>query len=204
LFQEKAVAASNLANLPAPPPMGSIQFFDGYFPALDAKTYTITLKHTVSGNSGAPAPFTATQTVTVQAPEFFIDPGIVQSFYPPNGSSDIYAEKLPFIVLTDPSLPWERGLVPNHGEPDPANPTAWMALLILAESEVRLPESSNNPVTTTTVGTTPRTDFGGPGSNRYCDKGSDDERYRRARKKDCGRASRRGARQGHREGEFHR
>jgi len=146
------VAASNLANLPAPPPMGSIQFFDGYFPALDAKTYTITLKHTVSGNSGAPAPFTATQTVTVQAPEFFIDPGIVQSFYPPNGSSDIYAEKLPFIVLTDPSLPWERGLVPNHGEPDPANPTAWMALLILAESEVRLPESSNNPVTTTTVG----------------------------------------------------
>lgn len=146
------MAASNLANLPSPPPVGSIQFFDGYYPALDAKTYTITLTHALSGNSSAPAPFTTTQTVTVQAPEFTIDSGIVQGFYPPNGSSDIYAEKLPFIVLTDPSLPWERGLFPNQGEPNPANPTAWLALLILAESEVILPANSSNPVTTTTVG----------------------------------------------------
>lgn len=157
MFQEKAVADSNLANLPSPPPMGSIQFFDGYFPALDAKSYTITLKHTMSGNPNAPA-FIATQTVTVQAPEFTIDTGIVQSFYPPNGSSDIYAQKLPFIVLTDPSLPWERGLFPKQGEANPANPTAWMALLILAESEVVLPESSSNPVTTTTVGALLATD----------------------------------------------
>jgi hypothetical protein len=149
------VAASNLANLPSPPPVGSIQFFDGYFPALDANTYTITLKHTVTGNSGAPGAFQAIQQVTVQAPEFTIDPGIIQTFYPPNGSSDIYAEKLPFIVLTDPSLPWERSLVPDpnqgQGLPNPANPTAWMALLIFAQSEMILPPQSNNPVTTTTV-----------------------------------------------------
>ena len=146
------MAASNLANLPSPPPVGSIQFFDGYFPALDANTYTIALTHTLSGNSSAPAPFAVTQQVTVQAPEFTIDSGIVQSFYPPNGSSDIYAEKLPFVVLTDPSLPWERSLVPNQDQPDPANPTAWMALLVFAEGEMRLPENSSNPVTTTTVG----------------------------------------------------
>ncbi|MFZ1084369.1 MAG: IPT/TIG domain-containing protein [Terracidiphilus sp.] len=146
------MAASNLANLPSPPPMGSIQFFDGYFPALDAKSYTITLTHTLSGNASAPAPFTTQQVVTVQAPEFTINTGIVAGFYPPNGASDIYAEKLPFIILTDPALPWERGLFPTQGESNPANPTAWMALLILAESEVILPEGSNNPVTTTTVG----------------------------------------------------
>jgi len=145
------VAASNLANLPSPLPVGSIQFFDGYFPALDANTYTITLTHTVTGNSGVPKPFTATQLVTVQAPEFTIDPGIVQTFYPPNGSSDIYAEKLPFIVLTDPSLPWERSLIPDQGQPNPANPTAWMALLIFAQGEMVLPEGTNNPVTSSTV-----------------------------------------------------
>jgi hypothetical protein len=145
------VASSNLANLPSPPPLGSIQFFDGYFPALDAKTYSIALNHTLSGNSSVPAPFSATQAFTVQAPEFTIDPGIVQTFYPPNGSSDIYDEKLPFIVLTDPSLPWERNLVPNSGMPDPSNPTAWLALLIFAESEAILPENASSPVTTTTV-----------------------------------------------------
>lgn len=145
------MAASKLANLPSPPPVGSIQLFDGYFPALDANTYTITLTHTVPGNSGAPGAFTTTQAVTVQAPEFTIDPGIVQSFYPPNGSSDIYAQKLPFIVLTDPSLPWERSLIPNQGQPNPANPTAWMALLIFARGEMVLPEGTNNPVTSSTV-----------------------------------------------------
>ena len=145
------MAASNLANLPAPPPVGSIQFFDGYFPALDANTYSIVLKHTLSGNANAPNPFSITQSVTVQAPEFSIDPGIIQTFYPPNGASDIYDEKLPFLVLTDPSLPWERSLVPNSGEPDPSNPTAWIALLIFAESEVILPADTNNPVTSATV-----------------------------------------------------
>ena len=145
------MAASNLANLPSPPPVGSIQFFDGYFPALDANTYTITLKHTVTGNSGAPGTFQAIQPVTVQAPEFTIDPGIIQTFYPPNGSSDIYAEKLPFIVLTDPSLPWERSLIPNQDQPNPANPTAWMALLVFAQGEMILPEGTNNPVTSSTV-----------------------------------------------------
>lgn len=145
------MAASNLANLPAPPPVGSVQFFDGYFPALDAKAYSIALKHSLSGNSNVPDPFSITQRVTVQAPEFTIDPGIIQSVYPPNGSSDIYDEKLPFIVLTDPSLPWERSLVPNSGKPNPASPTAWLAVLILAENEVLLPENSSNPVTTATV-----------------------------------------------------
>ncbi|MDQ3919064.1 MAG: hypothetical protein M3348_11360, partial [Acidobacteriota bacterium] len=139
-----------LARLPAPPPAGSIQFFDGYFPALTANTYTIDIKQVVSGQGSAPT-YEVTQGFVVQAPEFVIDPGIIQTIFPPNGSSDIYGQELPFVVLTDPSLPWERSLVPGEDQPNPASPLAWMALLIFAEGEIRLQPGSNNPVSTVAV-----------------------------------------------------
>ncbi len=142
-----------LANLPAPPPVGSLQFFDGYYPALPANSegYTLSVTHTMSGNPGVPPKFQVTQTVRVQGPEFTIDPDIVQTIYPPNGGSDQYEQKLPFVVLTDPSLPWERNLIPDSGLPNPGNPTPWMALLIFAEGEIYLQPGSNNPVSSVTV-----------------------------------------------------
>ena len=54
--------------------------------------------------------------------------------------------------MTDPSLPWERSLVPGQDQPSPTNPTPWMALLIFVEGEIYLQPNSNNPVSTTTVG----------------------------------------------------
>src|SRR5580698_455045 len=103
------MGTSKLANLPSPLPIGSIQFFDGYFPALTAGTYAISLEHTVTRDQveASVADFSIKQNVTVQAPEFTIDTGIVQRAYPPNGSSDIYDQLLPFVVLSDPALPWE-------------------------------------------------------------------------------------------------
>lgn len=139
-----------VASLPAPPPPGSIQFFDGYFPALTANSYTIDVTQDVAGDGESPS-YTITQGFVVQAPEFSIDPGIIQTIFPPNGSTDIYDQDLPFIVLTDPSLPWERSLVPETDQPDPAGPLPWMALVIFAEGEIYLQSGSNNPVATGTV-----------------------------------------------------
>lgn len=137
-----------LASLPAPTPAGSIQFFDGYFPALEAGTYTIGVEHQLAGTPGTPPSYqTPTQTFIVQAPEFSIDTTIVQSFYPPAGGSDVYGQQLPFIVLTDPALPWERSLIPGQGQPSATEPTPWMALLMFAEGEISLPANSNNPIT---------------------------------------------------------
>jgi hypothetical protein len=139
-------------SLPSPPPPGSIQFFDGYFPALTANTYYIDVAHTLSGTPGAPPSYqTPQQTFIVQAPEFTIDTTIVQSFYPPAGGSDVYGLQLPFIVMTDPALPWERSLIPGQDQPSPVNPTSWMALLIFAEGEIYLQPNSNNPVSTVLV-----------------------------------------------------
>lgn len=134
-------------------PSGTVQFYDGYFPALPAGTYNIGLTQTVTPPHSPPAiaPYQLTQTVIVQAPEFTIDTTIVQSTYPADGASDVYGRQLPFVVLTDPSLPWERSLVPDQPPSSPPDTTPWLALLLFAEGEIYLPPGSNNPVTTCTV-----------------------------------------------------
>jgi hypothetical protein len=141
----------SLAALPSPPAPGSVQMFDGYFPALPANSYQIVVKHSVQGQPSVPA-YSVTQDFIVQAPEFFIDTTIVQNCQPPDGNTDVYGQRLPFVVLSDPALPWERSLVPDGGPPDPAHPTPWMALVIFAEGEISLLPGTNNPVWTNTVG----------------------------------------------------
>ena len=76
---------SKLAGLPAPPPPGSIQFFDGYFPALAPNTYNIKVGQNLAAPSGTSPSYSANQTFIVQAPEFFIDTTIIQTVYPPPG-----------------------------------------------------------------------------------------------------------------------
>ncbi len=137
------------------PPLGALQIFDGYFPALPAKNYTLTLDHAVHPPAGETAgSYNVTQAIEVVAPQFSIDTTIVQSVFPPAGGTDHYDETLPFIVLSDPALPWERALDPlNPGKANPAKPTPWMALLIFADGEIKLQPGTSSPVQTMTVGT---------------------------------------------------
>jgi len=128
-----------------------MQFFDGYFSALAAGTYTIQLTHTVALKTSNQQVYAISQDFTVQAPELTIDTTIVQSFYPPMGGSDLYGAVMPFIVLTDPALPWERDLVPDGTPAGPSNPTPWMALMIFAEGEISLQPGTNSPVQTVPV-----------------------------------------------------
>lgn len=130
--------------------MSTVQFFDGHFPALAPGEHQIAVKHTVSGQGSTPS-YSLQQGFDVQAPEFVIDQRIVHTVYPPVGSSDIYGQSLPFVVLTDPALPWERALVPGDALPGAASARAWLALLVFAEGEIRLQQGSNNPVATCTV-----------------------------------------------------
>src|SRR5271165_1536794 len=139
------------SRLSAAPPPESVQFFDGYFPQLAAQAYKITVTHKLQNTPSPVAPYQLTQQFTVQAPEFTIDPAVVQSVYPANGAADIYDQQLPFIVIADPSLPWERGLDPLKGPSTTSNPLPWMTLVLFAEGEVYL-QSGGNPVVTTTVG----------------------------------------------------
>jgi len=131
-------------DTPPPAPSETLTFADSFGNALPAGTnYTLTLTHTVTPNTQQPPPntppaqpqtFTVSQPFSVVAPEFTIDPSIVQKTYPQTGGNagSGYCV-LPHIVLDDEALPWERNIVPCSTSPDS---TPWMALVVFAESEL--------------------------------------------------------------------
>ncbi len=58
------------------------------------------------------------QKFNVVAPQFSLDPKLINSYYPPDGHQD-EARVLPHIVFNDPHLPWERDAgFSIHGEFD--------------------------------------------------------------------------------------
>jgi hypothetical protein len=140
------------SSLSEPPPSQSIQFYDGFFPSLPAGNYTLQITHTLANTPTTVAPFSITQSVMVSGPEFTLPPGTVQSVYPPATGTGDYGQELPYIVLDDPTLPWERSLTPGSALPGSGTPTPWLALVVFAEDEIIFPAGSS-PVSTTPVST---------------------------------------------------
>ncbi len=133
------------------PPLHSVKFYDGYFAQLPPGPYSIEVTHQLQGTPEN-VQYGKQQKFTVRAPEFTIDPNTVMQAYPANGASDIYDQRLPFLVLADPGLPWERGLVPGSPPSTKENPLPpWLALVLFAEGEVYLQGSTNSPLATTQV-----------------------------------------------------
>src|SRR4051794_17571009 len=113
-------------------PIGDLQVFDDYVPALDAGNWWITLDQKLqqNGTDVNDKPLGAVQELVVSAPQFAIDPAEVLSTYPPPTSSGEFGDGLPHVVLSEPLLPWERKL----DDRTPRRP--WLALLVLAPEEI--------------------------------------------------------------------
>ncbi|WP_417670322.1 hypothetical protein [Roseibium sp.] len=124
-------------------PVGDIQFYDNFVPALDAGNWNIRVEHTLSKDSkplniddkGAVVSLATEQEFVVSAPQFSLPPADIANQFPPIGSTGLYGEVLPHIVLADPLLPWERGMT-GTSERAP-----WLALLVLDPSEIIGPET---------------------------------------------------------------
>jgi hypothetical protein len=116
--------------------VGEIEFYDNYIPGLAAGTYTITLTQTLTGvgaSSSAPdniQQYAELQQFTVQAPQISINPADVHAMFPPDYSSGQFAENLPYIILNERSLPWERTLTGQDAT------VPWLALLVFTEDEL--------------------------------------------------------------------
>jgi hypothetical protein len=119
--------------------IGDLQLYDYYKPQLTGGNYEITVTHELGDvDTGTLA---AAQSFTVSAPQVALDPSELIQLYPPNGSTGQYADALPFAVLAEPTLPWERAM------PDAV---PWLALLVLTEDEL-IGGTSPTGATTTTV-----------------------------------------------------
>lgn len=139
-------------------PANSVQFYDGYFAQLPSGSYKIEVTHQLQ-NTPEAVQYSKHQTFTVRAPEFLIDASTVMQAYPANGASDIYDQRLPFLVLADPGLPWERSLVPGSPPSTKDKPQPpWLALVLFAEGEVYLQGATNSPIATTQVSDLLKTD----------------------------------------------
>ncbi|KAF2257915.1 hypothetical protein CC78DRAFT_622237 [Lojkania enalia] len=111
---------------PPRPPIapGNMQLFSYYKPGLTAGNYAIIAEQFIDARKGGgrqslrignwkgkptlPADTPAEpQIFEVMAPQFSLDPKLVNSFYPPEGHQD-EGRILPHIVINDPHLPWER------------------------------------------------------------------------------------------------
>lgn len=120
-------------------PVGDIRFYDNYQPPLDAGDYVITVHQKVDSTAlagdGKPlsTTFPAQQNFSIKAPRFALDPGDIHSVFPPAGSSGMFDQNLPHIVLTKRNLPWERYLVPEN------KTTPWLALLLFSPDEIVAP-----------------------------------------------------------------
>jgi hypothetical protein len=67
----------------------------------------------------------------VKGDRFALSPGSVDSVFPPDGSPGDYAACLPHVVLTRPTLPWERAISSSA-----AGSVPWLAVLLVTEEEL--------------------------------------------------------------------
>lgn len=127
---------------------GQAQFFDSSQPKLKAGTFTFTAGIDFKQPSQViPATLpTASQTVYVSGPHYAVAPGTVVSSYPPAGESGDYSTTLAQVVLSHPTLPWQRELYPSA----PAG-VPWLALLVFAPEELTVPANGNGQTGTGTA-----------------------------------------------------
>jgi hypothetical protein len=102
--------------------------------------------HTTPSGTTKRPPLPEPQVFEVVAPQFNLEPKLINSYYPPDGHAD-EARILPHIVFNDPHLPWERGpgkQVFGLYDQDPLDSTKfrsmvpWLALIVFDPKELRL------------------------------------------------------------------
>ena len=129
----------------------------------DDKTQTSSVKFNTKGNDEP-----LMQEFEVIAPQFSLDPKLINSYYPPSGHSD-EGKILPHIVFQDPHVPWYRpaGLSPwmtdavdtsSPLDPDPKpnadghNLMPWMGLLVFKPADLIVDRTAANTLGITANG----------------------------------------------------
>jgi hypothetical protein len=156
-----------VGGLPITLGVGQIQFYDSYLPPLEAGKYTLTLTQTVAttGETTVYQTFEQTQYIHVAGPRFALDPTDVYSVYPGANAQQVSPWVLPNVLLSRPTLPWERLPVDASSPPDgaPESPpgggqTPWLALLVFSEED--FPLGAADPAFQALASATPTTATG--------------------------------------------
>lgn len=125
---------------------GNMQFYDNTIPSLHAGHYVITSTVTLTNQQQENYPVApVSQSFDVSGPQFSLPGTAVSAVFPADNTNGNFAENLPYILLQQASLPWDRELVAGDTQ------TPWMALVILQGNEVQLNPATNSPLISSTV-----------------------------------------------------
>jgi hypothetical protein len=113
-----------------PPPRGQVRLYPSIRPALGAGGYAAELEQTIE--AGGPID-PVTRYFEVTGPRFLLAAPELHSVFPPPNAEGAFSMRLPQIAFKRRTLPWERE---SNGEPLERRPP-WLALIVLAEGEVR-------------------------------------------------------------------
>ena len=129
---------SDVTTPSVPDSSGSIVFFESRLPALLAGEYTVTVEHTLQNTDpAAQSPgdqahidktFAVTRRFAVRGPRFSLDPSAIHSVFPPDRSRGEFTDVLAHVVLTNPTMAWQRTA-------DGVDGTPWLALLAFHPSD---------------------------------------------------------------------
>lgn len=130
-------------------PSDTIEFVAFHQPALLDGEYVLHVQQQVQidnkfgwgTDQWSKAPATKLQ-FAVAGPRFSIEPGLIQSQFPPANSIGRYYNVLPHIILNRTTLPWER-TTDNSSASASKNPPGWMALLLFDKTADDAPVVSN-------------------------------------------------------------
>ncbi|KAK0722056.1 hypothetical protein B0T26DRAFT_739368 [Lasiosphaeria miniovina] len=125
---------------------GEVRFFPYYQPSLQGGIHTVEVGQevTVPGQGDTEKITGGAQDFNVIAPRFNLPPGVVDSVYPPPGTS-APVTILPHIVFKDPHLPWEQDATfvdMKEEQNDVRSHTPWLLLLTFTPEELKLGQDS--------------------------------------------------------------
>jgi len=114
----------------ADPDSSQIVFEQFQQPGLKDGQHTVTVSVSVKDPS-APTFQPVRKVLQVTTDGRSLPPGSVNSVFPPENASGDYTGCLPHVVLSRPTLPWQKELKPGASEATP-----WLAVLLLTDAEL--------------------------------------------------------------------
>lgn len=125
-------------------------------PPLKSGNFTITVTQHVSV-LGQGETFQASQGFYVAGERYSLGPTDVNSVFPPAGNQGEFSNNLAHVVLSSPTLPWQRSPNPRDAEPVAGQPVpTWLAVLLFDEND---PPPKPQSVTVGDLVATPTTFF---------------------------------------------
>src|SRR5262245_35892008 len=135
-------------NLSSDRPDGTISLYDGYRPSLSTGEYRFVIQQTITLNGRPAKHYYRDQPFEIPGSLAPMTGDQVQARFPPAGGRANYEGRLPHLVLTSRSLPWERTIGTDPGLTD----APWLLLLVLSGTEIAQVTRSASQAAATLLG----------------------------------------------------